>query len=213
MQSNLLLDFPGGAVVKNPPANAGDARDVGLIFGSGRSLEEEVGNPLWYSCWENSMDRGAWLATVLGVTKKQLNDWAHTQMFYHWLISTKTVWIKSAKWLCHDSSWRVFHFIKYFGIMLLLISIKHLNCTLLETLKTGASLMAQWWRICQPMQETWVWSLVQEDPTYCGAAEPVHQDYWPCALEPRNGSYWAHMLQLLKPALSRAHAMWQETLL
>ena len=83
MQSNLLLGFPGGAVVKNPPANAGDARDVGLIFGSGRSLEEEVGNPLWYSCWENSMDRGAWLATVLGVTKKQLNDWAHTQMFYH----------------------------------------------------------------------------------------------------------------------------------
>ena len=92
-------------------------------LGQGDPLEEEVGNPLWYSCWENSMDRGAWLATVLGVTKSQkwLNDWAHTRMFYHWLTSTKTAWIESAKWLCHDSSWRVFHFIKYFGIMLLLI--------------------------------------------------------------------------------------------
>ena len=81
-------------------------------------LEEKMGNPLWYSCWENSMDRGAWLATVHGITKSQkwLNDWAHTRVFYHWLTSPKTVWIESTKWLCHDSSWRVFHFIKYFGI-------------------------------------------------------------------------------------------------
>ena len=49
--------FPGGAVVKNPPTNAGDAGDVGLIPGSGRSPGVENGNPLQYSSLENSMDR------------------------------------------------------------------------------------------------------------------------------------------------------------
>ena len=44
-------------VVKNPPVNAGDARDAGLIPGSGRSAGEGNGNPLQYSCLENSMDR------------------------------------------------------------------------------------------------------------------------------------------------------------
>ena len=46
-------------VVKNPPANAGDVRDVGLIPGWGRSPGEGHGNPLQYSCLENPMDRGA----------------------------------------------------------------------------------------------------------------------------------------------------------
>ena len=50
-------------VVKNLPANAGDARDMGLILGSGRSPGGEHGNPLQYSCLENPMDRGAWWAT------------------------------------------------------------------------------------------------------------------------------------------------------
>ena len=54
------MDFPGGAVVKNPSANAGDTRDTGLISGLGRSLGEGNGNPLQYSCLETSMDRGAW---------------------------------------------------------------------------------------------------------------------------------------------------------
>ena len=45
-------------VVKNPSANAGDMRDMGLIPGSGRSPEEGHGNPLQYSCLENPMDRG-----------------------------------------------------------------------------------------------------------------------------------------------------------
>ena len=48
-------------VVKNPPANAGDERDVGSIPGSGRSPRGEHGNPLQYSCLENPMDRGAWV--------------------------------------------------------------------------------------------------------------------------------------------------------
>ena len=63
--------FPVATVVKNPPANAGDARDAGLITGSGRSPGEGHGNPLQYSCLENPVDRGAWWATVCGVTKSQ----------------------------------------------------------------------------------------------------------------------------------------------
>ena len=49
-------------VVKNLPTNAGDVRDVGLIFGWGRSPGEGNGNLLQYSCLENPMDRGAWQA-------------------------------------------------------------------------------------------------------------------------------------------------------
>ena len=58
-------------VVKNPPASAGDIRDVGLILGSGRSLGEEHGHPLQYSCLENPMDGGAWWATVQKVPKNR----------------------------------------------------------------------------------------------------------------------------------------------
>ena len=53
----LFGGFPGGSVVKNPPASA---RDVGSIPGSGRSPGEGNGNPLQYSYLENPMDRGAW---------------------------------------------------------------------------------------------------------------------------------------------------------
>ena len=59
----------GDPVVKNPPAHAGDTRDAGLIPESGRSLGVGNGNPLLYSCLENSMDRGAWRVTVQRVTK------------------------------------------------------------------------------------------------------------------------------------------------
>ena len=58
------LDFPGGSVVKNPPTNAGDSD---LIPGSGRSPGGGNGNPLQYSCLENSIDRGAWWATIMGL--------------------------------------------------------------------------------------------------------------------------------------------------
>ena len=51
-------------VVKNPPANAGEVREVGSIPGSGRSPGGGYGYPLWYSCLENPTDRGAWWATV-----------------------------------------------------------------------------------------------------------------------------------------------------
>ena len=58
-------------VVKISPASAGDRRDTGLIPGSGRSPGEGNGNPLHYSCLENSMDRGVWWATVHGVTQSR----------------------------------------------------------------------------------------------------------------------------------------------
>ena len=58
-------------VVKNPLANAGDIRDMSSIPGLGRSPGKGHSNPLQYSCLENSVDRGAWWATVHGVTKSQ----------------------------------------------------------------------------------------------------------------------------------------------
>ena len=57
--------------VKNPPANAGDAREVGSIPGSGRSPGVGYGNPLLYSCPDNPIDRGGWRATVCRVAKSQ----------------------------------------------------------------------------------------------------------------------------------------------
>ena len=61
--------FLDDAVVKNLPANAGDTRDSGLIPGLGRSPGGGHDNPLQYSCLGKPMDRGAWWATVHGVTK------------------------------------------------------------------------------------------------------------------------------------------------
>ena len=58
-------------VVKNLPANVGDIRDSGSIPGSGRSHGGGNGNLLQYSCLENTVDRGAWWATVHGVVKSQ----------------------------------------------------------------------------------------------------------------------------------------------
>ena len=58
-------------VVKNPLANAGDAKDTGLIPGSGRSPGVGHGNALQYSLLGNRMDRGAWRATVHGVSKNR----------------------------------------------------------------------------------------------------------------------------------------------
>ena len=65
---------------RNLPASAGDTRVMGWIPGSGRFLGEQNGNPLQYSCLENSMDRGAWKATVHGAAKSQtrLSNWAPT---------------------------------------------------------------------------------------------------------------------------------------
>ena len=58
-------------MVKNLPANAGDTKNAGSIPGSGKSPEIGSGDPLQYSCLENSMDRVAWWATVHGTAKSQ----------------------------------------------------------------------------------------------------------------------------------------------
>ena len=65
-------------MVKNPPANAGDARDMGSVPGSGRSPGEGNGKALQDPCVEYPMDRGAWPATVHGAAKRC--DRAHTHI-------------------------------------------------------------------------------------------------------------------------------------
>ena len=74
------MGFPVALVVKNPPVNAGDIRDMSSIPGLERSPGGQNGNPLQYSCLENPMDRGFWQSTVHGVAKSwtQLCDLAHT---------------------------------------------------------------------------------------------------------------------------------------
>ena len=69
----LIKGFPGGSEVKASAFNTGD---LGSIPGLGRSPRDGNGNPLQYSCLDNPMDRGAWWATVHGVTKSrtQLSD-------------------------------------------------------------------------------------------------------------------------------------------
>ena len=68
-------------MVKNPPANAGNTGDAGLITGLERSLGGGNGNPLQYSCMKSPMDKGAWWSTVRGVAKrrtqlKRLSTWS-----------------------------------------------------------------------------------------------------------------------------------------
>ena len=70
-------------VVKNPPANVGDAGDVGSTPGSRRSPGGGNGNPLQYSCLENPMDRGVWQATVHGVVKSQTQLFVCTHAHTH----------------------------------------------------------------------------------------------------------------------------------
>ena len=63
------LSHQGSPSGKEPTCNAGDARDAGLISGSGRSPEGGYSNPLQYYCLENPMDRGAWWGAVHRVTQ------------------------------------------------------------------------------------------------------------------------------------------------
>ena len=77
----LFWGFPGGTVGKNPPAHAGDARDVGSMPELGRSPGGGNSNPFQYSCLRNSMDRGASWATVHGVTVRHDRVTEHTFVF------------------------------------------------------------------------------------------------------------------------------------
>ena len=79
--------FPGSTVVKNPPANTEDTRNVDSIPGSERSPRVGNGKLFQYSCLENSMDRGAWWATVHGVTKSWTRLSTHARMNARTLIT------------------------------------------------------------------------------------------------------------------------------
>ena len=78
MKCMFSLAFPDDTVVKNPPENVGDSRDRGSISGLGGSPGEGSGNPLQYSCLENSMDKGAWF---YGVAKSQTQLSTHAHIF------------------------------------------------------------------------------------------------------------------------------------
>jgi len=68
--------------VKKLPANAGDTRDLSSTPGLGRTPGVEYGNPLHYSGLENSVDRGAWWATVHGITRSQNLLSTHAYIYY-----------------------------------------------------------------------------------------------------------------------------------
>ena len=87
----MPLGSPGGAVVKNPTANAGDTRDADSIPGSGRSHGGGNGNQFQYSCLRNLMDKGAWWATVH--TTKWLNTHTHKDcvLFKNFLNTLKKI--------------------------------------------------------------------------------------------------------------------------
>ena len=74
------VGFSGSTVVKNLPANAGDA---GSISGLERFPGRGNGNSSQYSCLKNSMDRGVWWATVHGLAKKVRHDWATEHIYTH----------------------------------------------------------------------------------------------------------------------------------
>ena len=92
------LDFPGGTLIKNLPANAGHANDAGLFPVLGRYLGGGNGYPLQYSCLENSMGRGDWRATVHGVTQSQtwLRGWPHIHECHAYSLAimqfTSSIW-------------------------------------------------------------------------------------------------------------------------
>ena len=74
----LKLDFPGGSVENNPPANAGDTRDAGSIPGSGKSPGGGNGNALQYSCLENPMDMSLAGYSGQGYKDSNTTEHAHT---------------------------------------------------------------------------------------------------------------------------------------
>ena len=103
-----LRGFPGGSVVRSPPAKSGDTRDTGLIPVSARSLGRGNGNSLQYSCLENPMDRGTWQATV---HESDMTEQLHTLGILEQVGFTKAqnnhrvvvvVESLSRVWLCHD---------------------------------------------------------------------------------------------------------------
>ena len=110
---SVLISFPGGSDGKESACNTGDPC---LIPGSGRSSGEGNGNPLQYSCLENFMDRGAWQATVHGVTKSwtQLSDChSHHTLKWDWalficLLTFVLLWNVCSSFAHFSIGWTVF---------------------------------------------------------------------------------------------------------
>ena len=101
------LGFPGDASGKKKKKKSicqCRTREMGSLPGSGRSLGEENGNPLQYSCLENPVAWGAWQATVCGVTKSwtQLSTWTHTHTELSVNLDCSSQWSRTAmlKYLC-----------------------------------------------------------------------------------------------------------------
>ena len=92
------MGFPGDPMVENPPT----VQETWVQFLGREALEKGNGNLLQYSCWRNAMERGAWQATVHGVTKSQmwLSNWAHT--LYNSIIFN----LKRKKILTPAASWK-----------------------------------------------------------------------------------------------------------
>ena len=86
-------------VVKNLPANAGDARDASSILGSGRSPGEGNGNPLQYSCLKNPMDEGAWQARVHGIAESDMTERLGTHSVLHFEASCYIFSISFTWWV------------------------------------------------------------------------------------------------------------------
>ena len=104
-QMHIRASLVTQMVKKNLPANAGD---LGLIPGSGRSPGEGNGNPLQYSCLENSIDRGAWRATVCGVEWLSLSDPHSGSIFWlsgSWIKKTRENREKEADFWSHQGRW------------------------------------------------------------------------------------------------------------
>ena len=80
----LLLGFLGGSVVKNPPANAEDAGDMGQIPGLGGFPGGENDYPLLYSCLENHMYRGDWWTTIHWVAESDTTEYVSQNMYYYY---------------------------------------------------------------------------------------------------------------------------------
>ena len=78
-----IRGFPGGTVVKNHPANAGNVKDMGLIPGLGRSPGVVNDNPLQYPSLEDSMDRGAWQTTVHRIAESDTIEHTDLEYFVH----------------------------------------------------------------------------------------------------------------------------------
>ena len=147
----IYMVFQIVLVVKNPPSNAGDVRDIGLIPGLGRSPGGGHAQPLWYSCLENPMDRGAWQAKVHRVTKKQLCT--HTCI----PCSTLATWCKLKIFL------KTFFMQIFMSKLFMQIKKKKTHCKrpwCWERLKAKGEEGNRGWDgwMASPIQWTWVWA-------------------------------------------------------